>query len=87
MEGIPIGCSCVQSWYAEELNKATNKTKRRFILVIEFIVSVGDELVFVAASEVYPEFHDPSRNAPIKDLTHRKLLPGVIPGDADLHLP
>ena len=25
MEGSPLGCSCVQSWYAEELNKATGK--------------------------------------------------------------
>jgi hypothetical protein len=84
MEGIPVGCSCVQSWYAEELNKATNKVKRRFILVLEFVVSVGTELVFVAASEVYPEFHDTSRNMPIKDLTHRKLLPDKSPSDAEL---
>jgi len=49
--------------------------KRRFILVVEFIVSVGEELVFVAASDVYPEFHDTSRNVPLKDLTHRKLDP------------
>lgn len=84
MEGVAMGCSCVQSWYAEELNKATNKVKRRFILVVEFLVSVGTELVFVAASEVYPEFHDTSRNTPIKDLTHRKLLPDTSPEDADL---
>lgn len=58
--------------------------KRRFILVIEFMVSVGDEVVFVAASDVYPEFHDPSRNVPIRDLTHRKLLPGHNPADQDL---
>eukprot|EP00339_Tiarina_fusa_P008612 CAMPEP_0117017234 /NCGR_PEP_ID=MMETSP0472-20121206/13487_1 /TAXON_ID=693140 ORGANISM="Tiarina fusus, Strain LIS" /NCGR_SAMPLE_ID=MMETSP0472 /ASSEMBLY_ACC=CAM_ASM_000603 /LENGTH=865 /DNA_ID=CAMNT_0004721545 /DNA_START=151 /DNA_END=2749 /DNA_ORIENTATION=+ len=73
MEGSPLGCSCVQSWYAEELNQATGKVKRRFVLVIEFIVSVGTELVYVAASDVYPEFHDTSRNMPIKDLTHRRL--------------
>jgi len=81
MDGSPVGCSCVQSWYAEEINKATNKVKRRFVLVIEFIVSVGDELVFVAASDVYPEFHDTSRNVPIKDLKHRKLLPERYPED------
>ena len=81
MEGSPLGCSCVQSWYAEELNKATNKMKRRFVLVIEFVVSVGDELVFVAASDVYPEFHDPTRNVPLKDLTHRKLQPNLHPED------
>ena len=75
MDGTPLGVSCVQSWYTEETNKATNKLKRRFILVIEFLISVGDEVVFVAASDVYPEFHDPSRNIPIKDLKHRKLLP------------
>lgn len=74
MEGSPLGCSCVQSWYSEETNPATGKTKRRFVLVIEFIVSVGDELVFVAATDVYPEFHDTSRSIPVKDLTHRKLL-------------
>jgi DNA replication protein DnaC len=74
MEGSPLGCSCVQSWYAEELNQATGKIKRRFILVMEFVVSVGDELVFVACTDVYPEFHDTSRNMPVKDLTHRKLL-------------
>ncbi|KAL3930045.1 MAG: hypothetical protein SGBAC_011944 [Bacillariaceae sp.] len=84
MEGSPLGCSCVQSWYTEELNKATNTMKRRFILVIEFMVSVGDEVVFVAASDVYPEFHDPSRNVPIRDLTHRKLLPDQNPADQDL---
>lgn len=84
MEGSPVGCSIVQSWYVEELNKATNKMKRRFILVIEFIVSVGDELVFVAASDVYPEFHDPSRNVPLKDLTHRKLQPSANPDDAQM---
>jgi len=55
MEGSPLGCSCVQSWYAEDVNKATNLVKRRFVLVIEFVVSVGDELVFVAATDVYPE--------------------------------
>mmetsp|Transcript_29171 Transcript_29171/g.67914 ORF Transcript_29171/g.67914 Transcript_29171/m.67914 type:complete len:812 (-) Transcript_29171:845-3280(-) len=73
MEGSPLGCSCVQAWYSEELNKATNKMKRRFVLVIEFMVSVGDELVFVAATDVYPEFFDPTRNVPLRDLTHRKL--------------
>jgi len=84
MEGSPLGCSCVQSWYAEELNKATGKVKRRFVLVVEYIVSVGDELVFVAASDVYPEFHDPTRNVPLKDLSHRKLEPTRNPQDADL---
>lgn len=74
MEGMPMGCSCVQSYYAEDFNKATNTIKRRFILVIEFIVSVGDELVFVAATDVYPEFNDLSRNCPVKDLSHRKLF-------------
>ena len=72
-EGTPLGCQVVQCWYDEETNLATQKTKRRFILVVEFIVSVGDALVFVAASDVYPEFHDPTRNTPIKDLTHRRL--------------
>ena len=48
MEGSPLGVSCVQSWYAEDHNHATGTTKRRFVLVIEFLVSVGDELVFVA---------------------------------------
>jgi DNA replication protein DnaC len=84
MEGSPLGCSCVQSWYAEELNKATGKVKRRFVLVVEFIVSVGDKLVFVAASDVYPEFHDPSRSVPLKDLTHRKLDPDRVAEDAAL---
>ena len=84
MEGSPLGCSCVQSWYVEELNKATNKMKRRFVLVVEFIVSVGDELVFVAASDVYPEFHDTSRNQPIRDLTHRKLSPDTNADDKAL---
>lgn len=80
MEGVPVGCSCVQSWYSEEINPATQTIRRRFILVVEFLVSVGTELVFVAASEVYPEFHDTSRNMPVKDLTHRKLMGN----DADL---
>ena len=73
MEGTPLGVSCVQSYYDEELNRATNKVKRRFILVVEFVVSVGTELVFVAASEVYPEFHDVGRNMPIRDLNHRRI--------------
>ena len=72
MEGTPLGVSTVQSWYDEEINRATNKVKRRFILVVEFLVSVGEELVFVAASEVIPEFHD-GRNVSIKDLSHRRL--------------
>lgn len=84
MEGSPLGCSCVQSWYTEDINKATDKVKRRFVLVVEFIVSVGDEVVFVAASEVYPEFHDPTRNVPLKDLAHRRLLPETNPEDAVL---
>lgn len=74
MEGSPLGCSCVQSWYSEDHNQATGKTKRRFVLVIEFIVSVGGELVFIAMTDVYPEFHDTSRNLPLKDLSHRKLI-------------
>jgi hypothetical protein len=76
MDGSPLGCSIVQSWYAEDTNAATGKTKRRFVLVIEFVVSVGEELVFVAASDVYPEFHDPTRNVPLKDLTHVSSRPG-----------
>ena len=72
MEGTPLGVSTVQSWYDEEINHATNKVKRRFILVVEFLVSVGEELVFVAASEVIPEFHD-GRNVSIQDLSHRRL--------------
>ena len=73
MEGVPMGVSVVQNWYQEDTNPATGKVKRRFILVVEFVVSVGSELVFVAASEVYPEFHDTSRNARVADLKHRKL--------------
>ncbi len=84
MEGSPVGCSCVQSWYAEEWNPATHTTKRRFVLVLEFCISVGTELVFVAATDVYPEFHDPTRNVPIKDLTHRKLQPHLHADDAQL---
>ena len=85
MGGAPVGCSCVQSWYAEELNGAANKIKRRFVLVVEFLVSVGTELAFVAASEVYPEFQDTGgRNQPVKNLTHRKLRPDACATDADL---
>lgn len=84
MEGSPVGCSCVQSWYAEDLNPATQTIKRRFVLVLEFCISVGTELVFVAATDVYPEFHDPTRNTPIKDLTHRKLQPELRSEDAQL---
>lgn len=84
MEGTPLGVSCVQSWYDEEMNRATNKVKRRFILVVEFVVSVGSELVFVAASEVYPEFHDVGRNMPIRDLNHRRMDIGNSEEDATL---
>ena len=84
MEGSPLGVQCVQSWYDEEVNRATNKVKRRFILVVEFIVSVGTELVFVAASEVYPEFHDAGRNVPVRDLNHRRLDPQGCADDAAL---
>lgn len=73
MEGTPLGVRCVQSWYDEEMNRATNKLKRKFVLVVEFLVSVGNELVFVAASEVYPEFHDAGRSVPLRDLNHRRL--------------
>jgi len=73
MEGSSLGCSCVQSWYEEELNKATNKIKRRFILFVEYMMSVGDEIVFVAASDVYPEFYDTTRNVPVKDLKHQLI--------------
>ena len=48
------------------------------------MVSVGDELVFVAATDVYPEFHDPSRSVPLRDLTHRKLDPVNNAEDASL---
>ncbi|GAX27957.1 hypothetical protein FisN_32Lh021 [Fistulifera solaris] len=84
MEGSPVGCRCVQSWYAEEWNPATHTMKRRFVLVLEFCISVGTELVFVAATDVYPEFHDPTRNVPVKDLTHRKLQPQLHADDAQL---
>jgi len=84
MEGTPLGVSCVQSYYDEELNRATGKVKRRFILVVEFVVSVGTELVFVAASEVYPEFHDVGRNMPIRDLNHRRIDPVNCQEDATL---
>mmetsp|Transcript_7157 Transcript_7157/g.10452 ORF Transcript_7157/g.10452 Transcript_7157/m.10452 type:complete len:701 (+) Transcript_7157:517-2619(+) len=85
MEGTPLGVSCVQSWYEEELNRANpSKVKRRFILVVEFVVSVGTELVFVAASEVYPEFHDVGRNMPIRDLNHRRVDPVNFQEDATL---
>mmetsp|Transcript_37504 Transcript_37504/g.78563 ORF Transcript_37504/g.78563 Transcript_37504/m.78563 type:complete len:883 (+) Transcript_37504:154-2802(+) len=82
MEGTPLGVRCVQSWYDEEINRATNKVKRKFVLVVEFLVSVGTELVFVAASEVYPEFHDAGRSIPLRDLNHRRLDP-LLPDDGD----
>ncbi|KAL9181683.1 hypothetical protein ACHAXT_012026 [Thalassiosira profunda] len=84
MEGTPLGVSCVQSWYNEETNRATGKVKRRFILVVEFVVSVGTELVFVAASEVYPEFHDAGRSVPVRDLNHRRMDPTNNQEDAAL---
>lgn len=84
MEGTPLGVRCVQSWYDEETNRATGKVKRKFVLVVEFLVSVGEELVFVAASEVYPEFHDAGRSAPLRDLNHRRLDPEENEEDAAL---
>jgi hypothetical protein len=82
MEGSPLGCQVVQTWYAKGMNKATQKIKQRFIMVVEFIVSVGDELVFVAdklvfvvALYVYPNFYNETQNIPIKELMHRKLVP------------
>lgn len=80
MEGTPLGVRCVQCWYDEELNRATGKVKRKFVLVVEFLVSVGSELVFVAASEVYPEFPDAGRSVPLRELNHRRLDP---PGGDD----
>ncbi|KAL7542307.1 hypothetical protein ACHAWF_007148, partial [Thalassiosira exigua] len=82
-EGVPLGASCVQCWYDEERNRATGRTKRKFVLVVEFLVSVGDELVFAAASEVYPEFPD-GRSVPLKDLNHRVLRPAEAEEDAAL---
>jgi hypothetical protein len=86
MEGSPLGCSVVQCWYDEETNPAVphHPVKRKFVLVVEFIVSVGPELVFVAASDVYPEFHDPHRHVPMKDLSHRKLWPHTSAEDRAL---
>jgi hypothetical protein len=82
MEGTPLGCQVVQCWYDQPDPPGGGlappvKAKKRFVLVVEFVVSVGDELVFVAASDVYPEFVDPNRNVPAKDLAHRKLCDGV----------
>jgi ATPase family associated with various cellular activities (AAA) len=54
--GSPLGSTVVQSWYSEESNAATHQTKRSFVLVIEFVVSVGTKLVTVAATDVYPDF-------------------------------
>lgn len=73
--GSPLSCSAVQAWYDEEPNKATGGTKRCFVLVVELVVSVGDELVFMVASDVYPTFHDASRSLPQRDLAHRHLCP------------
>jgi len=85
MEGTPLGVRCVQSWYDEEMNRATNKVKRKFVLVVEFLVSVGTELVFVAASEVYPEFHDAGRTVPLRDLNHRRLDPLLVNDNNNNH--
>jgi len=82
MEGSPLGCTVVQSWYVEEeVSSSTSfkqqqqpkKIKRRFVMCVEYIISVGDALVFVAATDVYPEFPNVNRNMPIRELTHRKL--------------
>lgn len=88
MEGTLLGCQVVQCWYDQQESPASSpgdkaiKVKRRFILVVEFVVSVGDELVFVAASDVYPEFANPSRSAPVRDLAHRKFNDGAPPDRA-----
>ncbi|KAL7516404.1 hypothetical protein ACHAWX_001425, partial [Stephanocyclus meneghinianus] len=55
-------------------HRGTKKVKRRFVLVVEFLVSVGDELVFVAASEVFPEFPK-GRNVSVSELSHTRLDP------------
>jgi hypothetical protein len=33
-----------------------------------------DQIIELPCEDVYPEFHDTSRNLPLKDLSHRKLL-------------
>eukprot|EP00804_Cyclotella_cryptica_P012300 CCRYP_019993-RA/>CCRYP_019993-RA protein AED:0.05 eAED:0.05 QI:87/0.5/0.33/1/1/1/3/0/879 len=84
MEGTPLGVSTVQSWYdEEEVHRGTKKVKRRFVLVVEFLVSVGEELVFVAASEVFPEFPE-GRNVSVSELSHRRLDPTSRGEDAML---
>jgi len=78
LEGNPLACSVVQGWYASEPHPSSGPPKRRYVLVLEFCISVGPELCFVAASDVYPEFHDASRSQPVSELQHKVL------DDADL---
>ena len=68
LDGTPVGCTCVQGWYAEE----NNNKKLRYVLVVEFTVSCGDAVVVVAASEVIPEF-PADRPTAVRDLQFRPI--------------
>lgn len=74
LDGALVGARVVQSYYTEEVAKATKKVKRSFILMLEFVASVGDKLAYIGMSDVYTEFDGKMR---VQDLRHRRvdLLP------------
>lgn len=71
LDGTPVGCTCVQGWYAAKENNS-NSSKLQYVLVVEFTVSCGDAIVVVAASEVIPEF-PADRPTAVRDLQFRPL--------------
>ena len=94
----PVGCKVVRCWYDydeeiksdKEMARPQQTVRRRFILEVEFIVSVGNELVFVTATDIYPDFNNiPPRSqkvVPLRDLRHRKLHPDQNPEDDEVLL-
>ncbi|CAD7957564.1 unnamed protein product [Amoebophrya sp. A120] len=76
LQGAALGATVVQSSYTEEISRASGKTRRTFVLMLEFIVSVGDTLAFVGISEPYSEFEG---SQPLKAFRHRPLATSAQP--------
>ena len=75
MEGSPLGCSCVQSWYSEELNKATVRT---FLLLEVGRKKQGILVVAVTTN------HWNSHNPPVPKLKQNNIRIGSFPPSPNL---
>lgn len=76
MQGAPLGATVVQSYYQEDTSRASGKVKRTFVLVLEFVVSLGDTLSFVGISEPYSEYEGSLNLSNASNFRHRILDAG-----------